>query len=121
MASENRDNDKAASKKPSSRKKKTLTPKLSAVEPTIKNTKQVEEVIKQAFMRFYENATIHKAKVKDLEHLDKIVSEYLQAFIILGYDINGEKVSITHANSPHDKDAVIEHLRSTLLSIIGSD
>jgi len=122
MATEEENNDKAASKRVP-RKKKTLTPKLSAIDdktPIQQNiNKQVEEVIKQAFLRFYDDATIHKAKVKDLEHLDNIASEYLRAYVILGYDINGEKVSIMHANSPHDKDAVIEHLRSTLINILG--
>ena len=41
--------------------------------------------------------------------------------MILGYDLNGEKVSIMHAETPHDRDALVEHLRTTLLNIIGNN
>jgi hypothetical protein len=79
---------------------------------------QVDDVIKQAFLRFYDNATLKQSKVKDLEHLDTIAAEFLHTYMILGYDLNGEKVAIMHAKTPHDKDALVEHLRTTLLGII---
>lgn len=82
---------------------------------------QVEDVIKQAFLRFYDTATVKQHKVKDLEHLTGIVTEYLQAFMVLGYDINGEKVFVMHATNPHDRDALVEHLRTTLLGIINNN
>jgi len=105
------------------RKRKTEASGLSALNSEdnfLSKTQsfQIEEVIKQAFLRFYDNATLKHYKVKDLEHLDTLVSEYLNAFMILGYDINGEKTMIMHASTPHDRDALIEHLRTTLLGII---
>jgi len=105
------------------RKKKTDAMGLSALNPEnqllpTKQLAQVEDVIKQAFLRFYDNATLKQYKVKDLEHLDTVVSEFLGSFMILGYDINGEKVLIMHATNPHDRDALIEHMRTTLLGII---
>jgi hypothetical protein len=105
------------------RKKKTDAMGLSALNPEdqllpAKQLAQVEDVIKQAFLRFYDNATLKQYKVKDLEHLDTVVSEFLGSFMILGYDINGEKVLIMHATNPHDRDALIEHMRTTLLGII---
>lgn len=83
-----------------------------------KQLAQVEEVIKQAFLRFYDNATLKQYKVKDLEQLDTVITEYLNTFMLLGYDLNGEKVLIMHATNPHDRDALVEHLRTTLLGII---
>ena len=56
--------------------------------------------------------------MKDLEQLDTVITEYLDTFMLLGYDINGEKVLIMHATNPHDRDALVEHLRTTLLGII---
>jgi hypothetical protein len=105
------------------RKKKTEALGLSALntEEQIlpeKQLAQVEEVIKQAFLRFYDNATLKQYKVKDLEQLDTVITEYLDTFMLLGYDINGEKVLIMHATNPHDRDALVEHLRTTLLGII---
>lgn len=106
------------------RKKKTDSLSLSALNQSTekilpeKQLAQVEEVIKNAFLRFYDSAQLKQYRVKDLEHLDTLVSEFLDTFMILGYDINGEKVFIMHAKSPHDKDALVEHLRTTLLGII---
>ena len=113
-------NKKKISKKRSS--KKSISTKLSAADieqsvPIEKNL-HVEDVIKQAFLRFYDNASVRSSKVKDLEHLDVITQEYLDSYMILGYDINGEKVSIMHAENPHDRDALIEHLRTTLLNFL---
>ena len=130
MATEDNNKKKGASKKKTPQKRKTTSAKLSGAnidstisklpEPLPPNI-QIEEIIKQAFLRFYDNASLDQAKVKDLEHLDHIAEEYLKAYMILGYDINGEKVSILHAKNPHDKDALVEHLRTTLLNIIGNN
>lgn len=120
------DKDKNKPTKRTYRKKKTESLGLSALEGVEENIlpekqlAQVEEVIKNAFLRFYDNAQLKQYKVKDLEHLDSVVSEFLGTFMILGYDINGEKVFIMHATNPHDRDALVEHLRTTLLGIIGA-
>lgn len=120
------DKNKKKPTKRSYRKKKTESLGLSALEAVEQNIlpekqlAQVEEVIKNAFLRFYDNATLKQYKVKDLEHLDTMVSEFLKAFMILGYDMNGEKTFIMHATNPHDKDALVEHLRTTLLGIINA-
>jgi len=120
------DKDKKKPSKRVYRKKKTESLGLSALnaaEESIlpeKQLAQVEEVIKNAFLRFADAAQLKQHKVKDLEHLDGVVSEFLKAFMILGYDLNGEKAFIMHATNPHDRDALVEHLRTTLLGIINA-
>lgn len=120
------DKDKKKPTKRSYRKKKTESLGLSALEAAEENIlpekqfAQVEEVIKNAFLRFYDAAQLKEYKVKDLEHLDTVVSEFLKTFMVLGYDLNGEKVFIMHATNPHDRDALVEHLRTTLLGIINA-
>lgn len=111
--------------KRTARKKKTEVMGLSGLnteEQVLpeKQLEQVEELIKNAFLRFYDNAQLKQFKVKDLEHLDSVVSEFLQTFMVLGYDMNGEKIFIMHATNPHDRDALVEHLRTTLLGIINA-
>lgn len=112
----------AAEKKPTStRRKKTSTVKPIAKSPgnsVVPSQQQIDEIIAQAFTRFYTATTNKSNKLKDLEHLDVIVAEYLQSFMILGYDINGEKVCITHASTPAARDALIEHLRGTFINIM---
>ena len=123
MSTEDNNKKKPVKKRSS---KKSESSKLSATDinqeliPLEKNL-HVEDVIKQAFLRFYDNASVKSSKVKDLEHLDLITEEYLKSYMILGYDLNGEKVSIMHAENPHDRDALVEHLRTTLLNIIGNN
>lgn len=120
------DKNKKKPTKRSYRKKKTESLGLSALEAAEqkilpeKQLAQVEEVIKNAFLRFADAAQLKQYKVKDLEHLDTVVSEFLKAFMVLGYDLNGEKVFIMHATNPHDRDALVEHLRTTLLGIINA-
>jgi hypothetical protein len=120
------DKDKRKPSKKVYRKKKTESLGLSALDSVEENIlpekqlAQVEEVIKNAFLRFYDNAQLKQHKVKDLEHLDSVASEFLKTFMILGYDLNGEKAFIMHATNPHDRDALVEHLRTTLLGIINA-
>jgi hypothetical protein len=124
MAKNDKDKNKPAKK--NYRKKKTQSFGLSALEASTesilpeKQLAQVEEVIKNAFLRFADAAQLKQYKVKDLEHLDNVASEFLKAFMILGYDLNGEKAFIMHATNPHDRDALVEHLRTTLLGIINA-
>jgi hypothetical protein len=120
------DKDKKKSTKRTYKKKKTESLGLSAFDTPEENIlpekqlAQVEEVIKNAFLRFADAAQMKQHKVKDLEHLDSVASEFLKAFMILGYDLNGEKAFIMHATNPHDRDALVEHLRTTLLGIINA-
>ena len=115
---------------PPSKKKKTRSQKKDVVKSADKlnlkdgssiNSPQISEIISQAFKRFYAVSVKKQNKVRDLQHLDVIVAEYLQTFMILGYDINGEKICISHASTPAARDALIEHLRSTFLGIMNNN
>lgn len=109
--------DDSSKKKKSKLKKEQLTLSLSGVNVQT----QLESVLNEAILRFDTSSDIKNYKLKDLVHLDNIAQEFLKAFIILGYDINGEKVHILHANTPHDKDALIEHLRTSLINILNNN
>lgn len=102
-------------------KPKTTTKQTTKTVITGKNATQVEDLIKQAFMRFYDKTSTRAAQNLEIKHLDNVITEYLENFILLGYDVSGQKVSIIHATSQYGKDALIEHLRTTLLNIIGGD
>ena len=112
-----------ANKKPKRKvvKPKTTTKQTTKTVVTGKNATQVEDLIKQAFMRFYDKTSTRAAQNLEIKHLDNVITEYLENFILLGYDVSGQKVSIIHATSQYGKDALIEHLRTTLLNIIGGD
>ena len=101
------------------RKKKNILPPTKSKQKVQGVLQQsINDVIEQAFMRFYTAENTKRHKLKDLYHLDTIVEEYLQSYMILGYDINGEKVCITHAKTPAERDSLIEHLRTTFIGIM---
>lgn len=45
-------------------------------------------------------------KVKNIQSLVSIISEYLGSFFILGYDVSGQPVNIIHATNQKDADAL---------------
>ena len=118
-----------APKKKVKRTKKTTQPVLSGdVVPDTKIVKGdfqsipgVESLIKEAFTRFYDDKNLERQKMKDLQHLDGVVEEFLKAYIILGYDLNGEKVHIFHAENSMEKDSLVEHMRTTLMSYLNKE
>jgi hypothetical protein len=100
-------------------KKESTTLSLSGLDVSVQA--QVESALKEAILRFGTSTDIKSYKLKDLVHLDNIAQEFLKTFIILGYDITGEKVHILHAETPHDRDALVEHLRTTLINILNNN
>ena len=55
---------------------------------------------------------------RDMGVLEAVISEYLKTFVIIGYDINGDKISITHATSAQEYDSIVEHARGTLMQML---
>jgi hypothetical protein len=115
MKEDNKNQKKTVSKKKVPSKKSELK-NDSVIPPDY----QIDEVIKQAFLRFHDSVSVRHHEAKDLEYLTSIISEYLNAYMVIGYDLSGEKIVIMNAKTSHDKDALIENLRTTLLSIIGN-
>lgn len=57
-------------------------------------------------------------KMQEIIHLESVMSEFLSSFIVIGYNLEGEKVFIGHAKSQQQHDALVEHLRVTFFNII---
>ena len=57
-------------------------------------------------------ARIHS---RDFNLLRNQVSEYLDSFLILGYDNEGQRVIVQRYNTPKDRDAIIEFLKTVFL------
>ena len=53
-----------------------------------------------------------------IETLTSIMTEYLESFMLIGYDIDGEPVIIKHTNTTRDENGVIELMRCVFLSFI---
>lgn len=69
--------------------------------------KQVEEFLRSAMQDFLvRKSGLNIEKTKNLQNLVTLASEYLSAFIIIGYDISGESVNLVHATNQMDADAL---------------
>lgn len=106
-------------KKPVSKIKKTISKTNTKKNKTVEDG--VHRAIRQALLSFYSNAAEKRLQNLDLNHLLGMVSEYLDSFILLGFDTKGQKASIMHATTQVGRDALVEHLRTTFIQMIGQD
>ena len=58
-----------------------------------------------------------KRKKKNKKAMCSNMEEYLSAYIVIGYDVDGEPMAITHANSQKDYDALSVALQKYVFSI----
>lgn len=56
-------------------------------------------------------------KVELLERVPAFLSEYMSAFLIIGYDMKGEPLNIIHARNQKDGDALTAALNKFLFHI----
>jgi len=100
-------------------KKKKLDDKSKALSDFINKTikKQFEKEIKKETISPQE--LIERKQVqKDVNVLNSVIEEYLQSFMIIGFDIQGRKITLFHAKTEMERDALLEHLRSTVMRVI---
>ena len=78
--------------------------------------KQVEDLIKSAMQDFLiRKSGLNLEKTKNLQNLVSLVSEYLSAFVIIGYDVSGESVNLVHATNQMDADALSAAINKFLI------
>mgnify|MGYP001547179029 CR=1 FL=1 len=82
----------------------------------------VNRLLSQALTRYKNDSLIQdkQDKLKELEHLGKIVEEYLSCFTLIGFTMQGEKVCLFNASTSKDEGALVDLLRSTFLEIINN-
>jgi len=96
--------------------KETLTPSLSSVTlPEVReqvltaiNNKELEQALDQWSKK---NEGRQHVGVRDLELLSSIATEYLDTFILFGYNLEGERIIIQHYDKAKDRDAMMEFLK----------
>jgi len=96
--------------------KETLTPSLSSItipeiQEKIMTTIHNQELNKSMDAWLKQNEGQKNVAVRDLELLSSIITEYMDSFIMLGYNLEGERVVIQHYHKPKDRDAMMEFLK----------
>ena len=62
-----------------------------------------------------ENKFETKIAIRDLSVLNSVITEYMDTYILFGYNLKGERIIIQHANTPKDRDANMEFLKTIFL------
>ena len=121
----------------SNRKKKTISetgiPSLSSNEPEVVESKGMtpEEILalNQKVFSAIDNLELQKSMDKwlkdneqnnmiakrDLSLLKGHVTEYLDSFLLFGYNMEGRRVIIQNFRSARDRDAIMEFLKTIFL------
>ena len=86
----------------------TQSNSLSAKAPEKPVTPEhMESLIKSTLHNYLQQKTnLRQERTLDLSHLDSIISEYLDCFIIIGYDMANSQVNFVHAKDQKDADAL---------------
>lgn len=62
-----------------------------------------------------ENHSDNQTIERDYLLLKSVVTEYLDSYMLFGYNTQGERIIIQHANNPKDRDAIAEFLKTIFL------
>lgn len=106
----------------------TVVPSLSGSLQTAKKPKSLDE-IKNNLFNAINNAELQKSidkwskesefetkvAVRDLTVLRSVITEYLDTFMLFGYNTDGERVVVQYYKSPKDKDAILEFLKTIFI------
>ena len=91
--------------KPRKRSKAKPKSKASNIENTTKDSKY--RLIRAALEEhLVEHARRHDKKKRSLDEITAHVEEFMDSFIILGYDYNGEPVTLISANTQQQADSL---------------
>lgn len=97
-------------KTPRKKTNKNLT-QLNSLSAKLPETKPVaehmESLIKSTLQNYLNQKTaLRQERTVDIAHLDSIISEYLDCFIIIGYDMTNSQINFVHAKDQKDADAL---------------
>lgn len=101
--------------------KESQTPSLSA-DVSLESTaeKIFDEVNKKELQKsldrwLKDNQSRNAIAMRDLGLLKSIVAEYLDAFIVFGYTLEGERVILQNFQKARDRDAIMEFLKTIFI------
>lgn len=78
---------------------------------------QIESLIKSVMQDYLvHQSNISVEKSKNLKALVTLISEFLSAFIVIGYDVNRAPINLIHATSQMDADALSAAMNKFILN-----
>jgi hypothetical protein len=104
--------------------KKTTTGNLSSVNDEVAMKEVAEKIFGQINNKeleksldrwLKENNTRNAIALRDLDLLKSIITEYLDTFIVFGYNVDGERIILQHYTTARDRDAIMEFLKTIFI------
>jgi len=104
--------------------KKTTTGNLSSVNDEVAMKEVAEKIFGQINNKeleksldrwLKENNTRNAIALRDLDLLKSIITEYLDTFIVFGYNVEGERIILQHYTTARDRDAIMEFLKTIFI------
>lgn len=94
-----------------------MEPMDEAVKQTLSNIVQnsVDKYIEPAYKDPY------KEQRDDFQHLQPIISEFLDDFILIGHTLDGQRVVIRYTKTPADLDKLTELFRRVFMRMMAQD
>jgi hypothetical protein len=104
--------------------KKTITENLSSINDEVVMKEVAEKIFGQINNKeleksldrwLKENSNRTAITLRDLELLKSIITEYLDTFIVFGYNVEGERTILQHYTTARDRDAIMEFLKTIFI------
>jgi len=114
---------------PKKKSKKTdLVPSLSSVKMDTDEQENLDKIKKSVFSTINNNElekaldswlknynTENKIAMRDLSILKTAITEFLDVFLLFGYDLKGNRVIIQNFKNARDRDAIMEFLKTIFI------
>jgi hypothetical protein len=112
------------------KKKETNIPSLSSLPNKIEtgSSDTKEQIVKKVFDAvsnlelqksidkfMKDNKKDHQISMRDLGILKGIMTEYLDTFLVFGYNTQGERIILQNFKTARDRDAIMEFLKTIFL------
>jgi hypothetical protein len=106
------------------RAKKTITESLSGTNDELVMKQVAEKIfgeinnkeLEKSLDRWLkENGNRNSIALRDLDLLKSIITEYLDTFIVFGYNVDGERIILQHYTTARDRDAIMEFLKTIFI------
>jgi hypothetical protein len=88
---------------------------ISEVKTNIFNSINDAELQRALDKWIKDNHTESKIHHRDYHLLKSVITEYLDSYVLFGYNTEGERIIIQHAESARDRDAVMEFLKTIFI------
>lgn len=89
------------------KKKVNKEPFKKDVKMTSLERSQINELLSESIQSYILHVKKETKNVEDaMNMIDNYLSEFLQAFIVFGYDVKGQPVCVHHATNQMDADAL---------------